>query len=350
MTSRQFLLLSFLGAMFGASFLYMRVAAPELGPWVVAFVRVGLAAVILALFARRTGLRAVARDWWPLLLLGTVNTAVPFGLYAFAEQTIPASLAAILNALAPAAMAVAAALWLAQPLTKTKVSGIGLGVVGVATVVGTGHVTLDVPTLIAIVACLGAVTGYALGFTFARRRLSHLDPLTIAFGQLLGAAVVLAPGALLTLPTTTPSGDVVLALAGLAIFSTALAWPLLFKLVAAIGPTASSTVTFLAPAFGIGWGALVLGEPIGPSLLIGAALILTSVGLIVGIRPATIPGPVRGQAVDNRSRNAREPAKSWISPLPDDRSRRLVFVLPEGATRPKAALPVFTLVAVTTDR
>lgn len=288
MTSRQFLLLCFLGAMFGASFLYMRIAAPELGPWVVAFVRVGLAAVILALFARGTGLRAVGRDWWPLLLLGTVNTAVPFGLYAFAEQTIPASLAAILNALAPAAMAVAAAVWLAQPLTRSKVSGIVIGVVGVATVVGTGHVSLDVPTLIAIVACLGAVTGYALGFTFARRRLSHLDPLTIAFGQLLGAAVVLAPGALLTLPTTTPSGDVILALAGLAIFSTALAWPLLFKLVAAIGPTASSTVTFLAPAFGIGWGAIVLGEPIGPSLLIGAALILTSVGLIVGIRPAMI--------------------------------------------------------------
>jgi len=285
MTSRQFLILCFLGAMFGASFLYMRVAAPEVGPWVVAFVRVGMAAALLAVVVRRAGLTAVARDWRPLLFLGAVNTALPFGMYAFAEQTIPASLAAILNALAPAAMAVAAAAWLAQPLTPTKLIGIGLGVAGVATVVGMGSITLDGPTVLAIAACLLAVTGYAIGFTFARRRLPHLDPLTISFGQLLGAAIVLAPGAVLTLPTAAPGLDVILAMAALATFSTAIAWPLLFRLVAAIGPTASSTVTFLAPAFGIAWGALVLDEPLGPSLLVGAALILASVVLIAGIRP-----------------------------------------------------------------
>jgi len=294
MTSRQFLILCFLGAMFGASFLYMRVAAPAVGPWVVAFVRVGLAAVLLAVVVRRAGLTAVGRDWRPLLLLGAVNTALPFGMYAFAEQTIPASLAAILNALTPAAMAVAGAAWLAQPLTPTKLLGIGLGVAGVATVVGMGPITLDGPTLVAIAACLVAVTGYAIGFTFARRRLPHLDPLTITFGQLLGAAVVLAPGAVLTLPTAAPGLDVVLALAALATFSTAIAWPLLFRLIAAIGPTVSSTVTFLAPAFGITWGALILGEPVGPSLLVGAALILVSVALIAGIRPR---GSARIQAV-----------------------------------------------------
>jgi drug/metabolite transporter (DMT)-like permease len=285
MTTRRLLTLAFLGAMFGASFLYMRVAAPSLGPWVVTFVRVGLAAVLLALVARRTGLQAIARDWRPLLFLGAVNTALPFGMYAFAEQTIPASLAAILNALAPATMAIASAVWLAQPLTGRKLVGIGLGVVGVATVVGLGPINLDAATLVAIAACLVAVSAYAVGFTFARRRLPHLDPLTISLGQLLGAAVVLAPGALLTLPTTAPGLDVVLALVALATFSTALAWPLLFRLVATIGPTASSTVTFLAPAFGIAWGALVLGEPVGPSLFVGTVLILTSVGLVVGLRP-----------------------------------------------------------------
>jgi drug/metabolite transporter (DMT)-like permease len=294
MNSRQFLILCFLGAMFGASFLYMRVAAPAVGPWVVAFVRVGMAAVLLAVVVRRAGLTAVGRDWRPLLLLGAVNTALPFGMYAFAEQTIPASLAAILNALTPAAMAVAGAAWLAQPLTPAKLLGIGLGVAGVATVVGMGPITLDGPTLVAIAACLVAVTGYAIGFTFARRRLPHLDPLTITFGQLLGAAVVLAPGAVLTLPTAAPGLDVVLALAALATFSTAIAWPLLFRLIAAIGPTVSSTVTFLAPAFGITWGALILGEPVGPSLLLGAALILVSVALIAGIRPR---GSARIQAV-----------------------------------------------------
>ena len=292
MTARQSAILGFLGAMFGASFLYMRVAAPELGPWVVAFVRVGLAAVLLAFVVRGSGLRAVARDWKPLLFLGAVNSALPFGMYAFAEQTIDASLAAILNALTPATMAVASALWLAQPLTTRKVVGIVIGVGGVATVVGLGHVESTVASAVAIGACLLAVTGYAIGFTFARRRLPHLDPITISFGQSLWAAVVLLPGAALTLPTTPVAIEVVLALVALATFSTAIAWPLLFKLVAAVGPTASSTVTLLAPAFGIVWGALVLGESIGPTLLLGAGLILISVTLIVGLDPRALLGRV----------------------------------------------------------
>ena len=159
-----------------------------------------------------------------------------------------------------------------------------------------GPVAIDGPTLVAIAACVGAVTAYALGFTFARRRLPHVEPTTIAFGQLLGAAVVLAPGALLTLPTVGPGSDVVLALLGLAVFSTAVAWPLLFRLVATIGPTASSTVTFLAPAFGIAWGALILGEPVGPSLLVGGALIVASIALVTGVRVDT--GAVRAPFVD----------------------------------------------------
>lgn len=288
MTARQFATLAFLGAMFGASFLYMRVASPVLGPWVVAFVRVGLAAVLLSFVVRGSGLRAVARDWKPLLFLGAINSALPFGMYAFAEQTIDASLAAILNALTPATMAVASALFLAQPLTSRKVAGIVIGVGGVATVVGLGHVELTVESAIAIGACLLAVTGYAIGFTFARRRLPHIDPVTISFGQSLWAAVVLLPGAALTLPTTAPGLEVILALIALATFSTAIAWPLLFKLIAAVGPTASSTVTLLAPAFGILWGALVLGEPIGPTLLVGTSLILVSVTLIVGLDPRAL--------------------------------------------------------------
>jgi drug/metabolite transporter (DMT)-like permease len=287
MSSRNALILCFLGAMFGASFLYMRVAAPEVGPWVVAFARVGIAAVVLAAVARRRALQGVAAEWRALFLLGAVNTALPFGMYAFAETTITASLAAILNALAPMAMAIAGAVWLAQPLTGRKLLGIALGVTGVATVVGLGPVTLDGPTLVAIAACLLAVTGYALGFTYARRRLPHLDPLTISLGQLLGAAIILAPGAVLTRPSMSPSLDAMAAMVALAVFSTALAWPLLFRLVAAIGPTASSTVTFLAPAFGIGWGAIVLGEPLGLSLLFGAGLILGSVALVVGLRPSS---------------------------------------------------------------
>jgi drug/metabolite transporter (DMT)-like permease len=286
-TGRNLLILFFLGAMFGASFLYMRVAAPVMGPWVVAFVRVGFAALLLTVVARRTGLRAIARDWRSYLFLGAVNAALPFGMFAFAETTLTASMGAILNAMAPMAMAIASAAWLAQPLTGRKLAGIGLGVLGVTTIVGLGHIDLDGQHLVAMAACLLAVSGYAVGFTFAKRRMPHVDPVTISLGQAVMAAVILAPGAVLTLPAAVPGLEVALAMLALATFSTALAWPLMFRLVGAIGPTASSTVTFLAPAFGIGWGALILGEPIGPSLLIGAVLVLLSVALIVGIRPPT---------------------------------------------------------------
>ena len=171
MGKRNLLILLFLGAMFGASFLYMRVAAPVLGPWVVAFARVGIAAVLLAFVARRPALRTIAADWRAFLILGAVNTALPFGMFSFAETTIAASLAAILNALTPLMMALAAATFLGQPLTPRKIAGIGLGVLGVATVVGFGPVALDGPTLLAIGACILATIGYALGFTYARRRL-----------------------------------------------------------------------------------------------------------------------------------------------------------------------------------
>ena len=289
MSRTNLLILVFLGAMFGASFLYMRVAAPAVGPWTVAFIRVGLAAVVLAVFVGRPGIRAVARDWRPLLLLGVANNAIPFGMYAFAETVIPASLAAILNAMTPMAMALAAATWLGQSLTARKVAGIAFGVAGVATVVGFGPLTLDGPTLVAIGACLIAVCGYAVGFTYARRRVPHVDPVTISLGQLVGAALILTPGAVLTLPSRAIDLDVAASLVALAVFSTALAWPLLFRLVHAIGPTASSTVTFLAPAFGIAWGAAVLGEPLGPSLLVGAGLILVSVALVAGLHmPASV--------------------------------------------------------------
>ena len=291
MGKRNLLILLFLGAMFGASFLYMRVAAPVLGPWVVAFARVGIAAVLLAFVARRPALRTIAADWRAFLILGAVNTALPFGMFSFAETTIAASLAAILNALTPLMMALAAATFLGQPLTPRKIAGIGLGVLGVATVVGFGPVALDGPTLLAIGACILATIGYALGFTYARRRLPGVNPLTISLGQLLGASVVLAPGALLTMPTSAPGMDVLAAIVALATFSTALAWPLLFRLMAAIGTTASSTVTFLAPAFGIAWGALILSEPVGLSLGVGAALILASVALVVGFK---LPIRLRG--------------------------------------------------------
>jgi drug/metabolite transporter (DMT)-like permease len=137
--------------------------------------------------------------------------------------------------------------------------------------------------LVAVGAALVATFGYAIGLSYARRRFPGVAPTTIAFGQLAAASVILAPGALLTLPSVA-SVEAVGAVVALGFVSTAFAWPLLFRLAARVGPTATSTVTFLAPVFGVAWGALLLGEPIGPGLAVGAALVLTSLTLVFGVR------------------------------------------------------------------
>jgi drug/metabolite transporter (DMT)-like permease len=152
---------------------------------------------------------------------------------------------------------------------------------------------------------VGATFGYAVGLTYSRRRFPGRPPLIVAFGQLVGATLILAPGAFLTLPGSMPSTEALAAVVAVGLLCTALAWPILFRLVAEIGPTASSTVTFLVPAFGVVWGSVFLAEPLAPGTLVGAALVLVSVVLVLDValprRPlrtlvGLMPGLQRGDA------------------------------------------------------
>jgi drug/metabolite transporter (DMT)-like permease len=296
MSARHLATLLFIAAMFGASFLYMRVASPVVGPWIVAWFRVVIAALVLLAVVRRPGLAQLRRDWRPFLFLGLVNSAIPFAFIAFAEQTIGASLAAVLNATTPLATAVLAAFFLAQPLTAARIGAIGLGIAGVGVVAGLGPLTLDPPTLLAIGAMVAGASSYGVALTFVRRRFSGRDPVVLTFGQLVTAAVILAPGAAITAPATVPGPEVVVSIVLLATLSTALPWPLLFRLVGAVGPMATSTVTFIMPVFGVLWGVLLLGEELGPGLVAGAALILASLVLILDLG-RLIRGP--GRIVDS---------------------------------------------------
>jgi drug/metabolite transporter (DMT)-like permease len=297
MNGRNGLSLLFLGAVFGASFLFMRVAAPVLGPFAVAEGRVLIATIALLAIVGRAGVRAFLRDWPGYAFLGLANVALPFGLISFAEVHLSAGLASLINALTPLATAVVAAFWLRQRLTRRRSAAIAVGFAGVAVLVGWSPFALTQETVVAVLASIGATFGYAVGLTYSRRRFHGQPPMTVAFGQLVAATAILAPGALLTLPASVPPTDALLAVLALGLLCTAVAWPILFQLVAAIGPTASSTVTFLVPAFGIAWGALFLGESIGPGTLIGAALVLVSVGLVLEVRlprrrPVAVPGTV----------------------------------------------------------
>jgi drug/metabolite transporter (DMT)-like permease len=281
MSARQLAMLLGLAALWGASFLFMRVSVPAFGPIVLADARVAIAGVALLAYAAAVGARPLLRERWrDYLLLGTVNAALPFSLLAAAQLEIEASLAAVLNAMAPLCGALVAAVWLGQRVTHAAKAGLVLGVAGVALVVGLSPFTLDLPFILAVFACLGAAFAYGIGANLVRVRFAGEPPLSLAIGQQLAAAVVLLP-LLPAMPLrAAPDAVDIACLLALALGSTGVAYLLYFRLLAELGSTGGMTVIFVVPVFGVLWGALFLDEAIHVSTVVGGAVILLSVWLI----------------------------------------------------------------------
>ena len=209
-----------------------------------------------------------------------MSAALPFALLSAAELEIDASLAAVLNAMAPLCGAVVAAVWLGERFTPGARLGLVLGVAGVALVVGLSPVEFTPAFLAAVVACLAAAFLYGVGANMIRVRFADEPPLALAVGQQLAASVVLLPFIPLSPVRSAPDAVDLACLAGLALASTAVAYLLYFRLIAELGATGGMTVIFIVPVFGVLWGALFLDEAIHLSTLIGGAVILLSVYLI----------------------------------------------------------------------
>ncbi len=283
--------LLFLGAVFGAAFLFLRVAAPEVGPVWAAEIRLAIGAATLAtVFGRRT-LRVAKGRVGALLVVGATFSAVPFSLIAFAALTLPAGMTALLNAATPAFTALIGVGLLGQPLSRRAAAGLGIGVVSVVVLVGWSPLALDGRTIIAVAAGLGAAVSYAVGGNYARAKLVGVPQLELATGMLVAGVLIAFPVAILTGPPRMPALDGAVSLIGVGTISTALAWPVYFRILARTTPMAASTVTFIVPAFALAWGSLVLAEPVGVGLLVGFALILLSLTLVLGIRfQLPVPG------------------------------------------------------------
>jgi drug/metabolite transporter (DMT)-like permease len=291
MTVRQTTMLLALAALWGASFLFMRVAVPSLGPVVLADARVAIAGVALLAYAAVIGARPALRARWrDYLLLGAINAAVPFTLLSAAELEIEASLAAVLNAMAPLCGAIVGAVWLGQRVTGTAKIGLVLGVAGVALVVGLSPFTIDLPFIAAVVACLAAAFAYGIGANLVKLRFTGEPPLALAIGQQLAAALVLLPLVPLVPVRATPDATDIACLLALALASTGIAYLLYFRLLAELGPTGGMTVIYVVPVFGVLWGAVFLDEAIHLSTIAGGAVILVSVWLITR-RSAAVPVP-----------------------------------------------------------
>ncbi|NHN85362.1 EamA family transporter [Acetobacter musti] len=285
---QSWLVLGFLSVLWGGSFFFYKVLAPVLPPATLVLGRVGLAALalhaVLFMNGSRLSLTPYLLRWF--LILGAFNCALPFCLYAWSERFVPSGVAATLNATTPVFTAVAMHLTTKdERLTRSVVTGIGCAFAGVAVLVGHNLVSgLSLTELPGELACLGATTSYAIGNALSRK-LAGVTPLHLATGQLTGAAVVVAPFAIVidrfwTLPPIALSGWA--ALFGIALLSTALAYLIYFRILTVHGATRAALVTFLVPVSALIMGAVFLGETIAWNTAAGACLIGLGLAAIDG--------------------------------------------------------------------
>ena len=280
-----------LAAIWGSSFLFMRLGAQEFGPIALAALRVGGASLLLLpLLASRQGLGALRRHAGALGVVALLNSALPFALFSYAALSITAGLSSILNATTPLWGALVAWLWLRQGLTPLRVLGLLLGFAGVVFLAWEQASFKPGGTGFAVLACLGAALSYGIAANFSKKFLADVSPLAVATGSQCYAALLLAPPAALLWPAVIPSATAWLGAAMLALLCSALAYILFFRLMARIGPTNTIAVTFLIPAFAVLWGWLFLAEAFTLRMALGCAIVLLGTALAVELigkrRPA----------------------------------------------------------------
>jgi drug/metabolite transporter (DMT)-like permease len=276
-----------LALIWSASFAFIRVLVPVLGPFWVASARLLIAGVALVAWIAATPVQANLRaNWLAYSVAGLLNCAVPFVLFAYAALHLPSSYLVIVNATAPLFGAVVAAVGLGERLSRAKLAGLLAGVAGVALVTRTVPVTADAQFALAVVAGLGAALCYALAAVWVKRRCVGLDPLAIAaWGPMLGGLMLL-PFALPSHVEGPLTATIALNMAILALVCSGVAYLLYFRLIRDIGPTRALTVTFLMPALGMLWGAWFLDEAITPGMIGGAALIVGGTAAVLRVDDA----------------------------------------------------------------
>ncbi len=292
-----------LAALWGGSFLFMRVAAPVLGAVPTAFGRVLLASLgLLGLLLLMRAPLSFGDKLKATLVLGAINSGLPFLMFSLAARTLPAGYSAILNATTPLMGALIGALFFRESLGWSKLAGVAVGLLGVAVLTRTGPLAVTADMLWGVLACLTATACYGLAGFLTRRWITErggMDSRSVALGSQLGAVLVLLPFAL---------GDAVLhpldwgsvgpqvwgALVLLGLLCTSLAYILFFKLIAEVGPMKALTVTFLIPLFGVLWGALFLGEPVTGAHAVGGGLVALALWLVLRPAPVVVaPAPGR---------------------------------------------------------
>jgi drug/metabolite transporter (DMT)-like permease len=278
-----FIELFLLAAIWGASFLFLRIAVPEFGPLPLIALRVGIASLVLLPVLRTAAARAqFRRKLGPLLVVGVTNSVLPFTLFAVGALHLGAGFEAILNATTPLWAAVLGATLFGAPIGRAQIVGLGVGLLGVVVLVGDQPGLSQGAAPWAVAAVLLAPVSYGFAVHYVRSHLAGVDPALTAFGSQFTATVLLALPAAFTWPTHAVQGDIWAAVVALGVLCTGLAYVLYFRLVAQVGAAYAASVTFLIPAFGMLWGALFLQEAVTSAMLAGCAIILLGTALASG--------------------------------------------------------------------
>ncbi|MDQ7979406.1 DMT family transporter [Paraburkholderia sp. SARCC-3016] len=301
MTPVNIVQLLILAALWGASFLFIRIGVADFGVAPLMALRVGIGALFLVvvLIIRRplrASIDTLRQRAWPLAVVGVLNSAAPFCLFAYAELTLSAGVTSVINATTPLWGALVAFAWLKDRLNALRSVGLAIGFAGVLMLVwdqivapGAGSAATPATTALAAAAALGATLLYGIAASYTKRHLMGVDALSVATGTMIGATIVLLPFAIAQWPAAPVTLHAWASILGLGIGCTGIAYMLFFHLIAVAGPARAITVTFVIPVFGILWGALFLGERVSAGMLAGCAVILVGTALATGV-VKRIPG------------------------------------------------------------
>lgn len=305
MSAADILKLVLLSAVWGGSFIFLRITVPELGPLLTTTLRTSLAGVGLMAYVALAGINM---DWrrnlTPYALVGLFAGVVPFTGFSFAALHLPAAYLAVLNSTAPLFGALFSVIWLAERMTLRKLAGLALGVAGVAILVGAGTVPINRHTLVSFLVCLMAGASYALSSIIVKKTGSPggIHPIAMATGSMVLGGVIMMPVAPFAVPPAMPSLLALACITALALVSSGLAQAIFIPMIIRIGPTRAMTVSFLIPLFSMIWGILFLHEPVRASTLAGAGIVLAAMGLVLS---ASHPSPQ--ETISSKDRHADEP-------------------------------------------
>lgn len=277
-----------LAAIWGASFMFIRMGAVEFGALPTAGLRVAIAALFLMPIVWYRGQGASLRQHWKLtVVVGVLNSAIPFACYAYALLSISTGLSSILNATVPLFGAVIAWVWLKDQPHGSRILGLLIGFAGVALLAwNKASFKPDASGLStgwAVLACLLATFCYGIAASFTKRYMAGVPSLVSATGSQLSAALVLVPLAVWTWPDHAVSYQAWAAMLALGIICTGLAYILYFRIIERAGPAKALAVTFAIPVFAVLYGVVLLGESVTPWMLVCGGVIIAGTALSTGL-------------------------------------------------------------------